>query len=399
MRLVMLTLVRLSWFVVLGSVAAAVAVGRYYVPEERQFRRAAVAAREVNGYLVGDAAPGCRFLDPETGRYSRMTLPDGDSLLFAQATPWRDDRGRSQVVGRWMGRDGRHGDARGFGLARYSYPSGAVLDRIPVEVAPAAAPTWFPDLSARLIYAGTDGQLYRIAFEDEAGRPAGRDEVMRPVPLSWQCTPPGVDRVHLEDPSFMTVPGLRGRLVVALRRQADLPDGRVFFPSEIWWLELNPRATAIVAAGRLTVPAGETDPLGGVEERMPSIAATPDGTPVLAYLSRPKGRHDWQIRLAPVTTDPETRSPRAAAADSLLIAESSAAVAPTFSSDGLWLNGVILPERSRAEAERFSVVEALQATGPARLARGQEPGPIPADPVAEGKRDDPRKVVRSPRQS
>src|SRR5262249_28483870 len=155
---------------------------------------------EVNGYLVGDETPGCRFLDPETGQYSRMAIPDGDSLLFAQASPWRDGRGRSQVVGRWMGRDRDDGGARGFGLARYSYPSGEVLDPLPVDVAPASPPAWFPDLSARLIYAGTDGRLYRIAFEDEAGRPTGRGEALRPVPLSWQCATPGVGRVHVEDP-------------------------------------------------------------------------------------------------------------------------------------------------------------------------------------------------------
>jgi hypothetical protein len=398
-RRVLSGLVRLSWFVMLGSVATAVAVGRYYVPEGRHLRREAVALREVNGYLVGDESPGCRFLDPETGRYARMAIPGGDSLLFAQVTPWRDGRGRSQVVGRWMGRDRGDGGARGFGLARYSYPSGEVIDRIPVEVAPAAPPAWFPDLSARLIYAGTDGRLYRLAFEDEEGRSAGRDEELRPVPLSWQCTPPGVGRVHVEDPSFLTVPALRGRLVVAIRQQADLPDGRVFLPSQIWWLELNPRATAIVAAGRLTVPDVAKDPMPVVEERMPSIAAAADGTPMLAYLSRAGGYHDWQIRLGPVTIDPETRAPKAVVADSLLIAEKSAAVAPAFSPDGRWLNGVILPERSRSEAERFAVVGAREAVELARRAGGQEPGPIPADRVATGKPDDSRKVVRAPRQS
>ena len=71
------------------------------------------------------------------------------------------------------------------------------------------------------------------------------------------------------------------------------------------------------------VPNDKSSPGHSFEHRLPSVATTPDGTTVLAYLYRKLERHDWQIRLVSIEFDAETKAPFARMADSLLVAEKS----------------------------------------------------------------------------
>ena len=89
-------IVRVTFVLAIGSVAAAVAIGHYCVPADLQIRHKATEHREVNGYLVADLSPGCRLLDPETGQYARMMLPNNDLMLFGQGSPWRDEQGNAR---------------------------------------------------------------------------------------------------------------------------------------------------------------------------------------------------------------------------------------------------------------------------------------------------------------
>ena len=42
-----------------------------------------------------------RFIDIRTGMVDRLVLPEGDRLDNVACSPWRDEEGNYQIVGRW----------------------------------------------------------------------------------------------------------------------------------------------------------------------------------------------------------------------------------------------------------------------------------------------------------
>src|SRR5206468_569384 len=128
---------------------------------------------------------------PETGEIRRFRSPTGDRFDYASCSPWQDEEGQYQVVGRWseLSADGPSADVDEFGLARYTLPSGRVLDRVPLDVVPASPPCWFPGFTARVLYAASDGLLYRLSFEGDTPRRAG-DPPPKPEPVEWRVNIP-----------------------------------------------------------------------------------------------------------------------------------------------------------------------------------------------------------------
>ncbi len=132
-----------------------------------------------------------------------------------------------------------------FGLARYSFPDGQVLDHVSTEIVPVGPPCWFPGDRARILFAGGDGELYHFAFEadslaKELDPEAGRDE--RPIPLAWRCAKPGLGKVFLSDLTWPEDPRLMGYVVVSLREQAPESEAlRSFTGTALWWLKLDLR--------------------------------------------------------------------------------------------------------------------------------------------------------------
>src|SRR4051812_43079583 len=57
----------------------------------------------IQGNFTGDGRP--RLFDLRTGRLGPMPLPEGERLLQAACSPWRDDRGGLQVLGGWSRAD------------------------------------------------------------------------------------------------------------------------------------------------------------------------------------------------------------------------------------------------------------------------------------------------------
>ncbi len=146
----------------------------------------------------------------------------------------------------------------------------------------------------------------------------------------------------------------------------------------LWWLHLDPTGTAIDAAGTLAIPdsvvPGEPE-----DQRLPSLAAAPDGSLVLAYAARPLGLAEWQFRLARVAIDPASGDPGVVPATVRTLARGDAATRPLFSPDGRWVY-LVLAGAGAARVVRYGVAEGLggrpdPAPGPLR------PGVAGLDPI------------------
>src|SRR5262245_57776258 len=323
--------VAVRFFFVLGLCLTMLAIGvARLVPKPASahgdpVRPARIQYQGVNDQAALGPERGCRLLDPDTGRIVTMTLPDNDAILFARSSPWEGPDGQVQVVGRWLSRNdnGSAGGIRQVGVARCTFPDGKILDRIAVDIVPLSAPCWFPDRTPRVLYGGTDGQLYQLAFDDRASDEDDEpDRDIQPQLVRWACKTPGEGEVRIGDPIWPTDPTFGGRVFVSLSYLDR--DSSAFVPAQIWWLTRSDDRGAIVEAGRLTVHPRHAPTL---YERLPSLAETPDHGLALAYLSRSAGQYGWDLRLAPVSIDPTTGHPRTRVRAGALVARDVAVAA------------------------------------------------------------------------
>jgi hypothetical protein len=295
----------------------------------------------VNSYACALYTRSIAFLEPESATMREMELPESDSLDQASFSPWHDERGEVQVVGRWTKRSGTGFSALGqsFGIARMSYPSGQVLERIDTTVFPSSPPCWFPGTMAKILFAGGDGRLYRFAFEgagDAATPGGGRDAA--PVPLTWQPgVSPGAGRVFIRDVCWPADARLRGLILVTLSAQERAGDRVVFAASKLWWLRIDQDGTTIEAA----TPALGADPDDAAapleHERMPTVLPGRGGRPVLAYLSRRSATNEWKLQVAAVRFDAASQGPTIARRERRVVAEGCFPTAPALSPDGRWV--------------------------------------------------------------
>jgi hypothetical protein len=284
----------------------------------------------IDSYVTSSWFGPDSFVDPGSGRPVVATLPRGGDLRFAAWAPWRDGRGRTSVVGLWLGSSRNDGSAGEQYLVRISEPDGFLIDRIPVEGLPSwsGAPCWSPDRPGRLLLSGGDGGLYRLDF-DEPGRPSPR-----PRPLAM---PGGGPRIaKLRDLTWPRDQPSDGPTILASVCPGDDKPG-AGLPDEwsISWLRLNPDCSTVVALGPLIREASRT---ASVEDVRFPVLSTAGGTRRLAWLDRARGRGDsWRLRVATVDVDPASGGPSVNAEEARTLAEGAAAVAPAFSADGRWI--------------------------------------------------------------
>ena len=361
MRVSLFGLIRLT--VVVGVVASTVAVGIARLqPSPSRFRLAAPPHYGViNGFVLTDVPSVPGLLDPRTGKISPCPLPKGVVLDYATCSPWQDDSGEFQVVGRWMRLEGE-GSAEhciGIGLARYALPSGRVLNRCEMDVVPSSHPCWSPDTDARVIFAGADGVLYRMDFQDELDGSSDDGRTMEPAPITWRC-PPG-PRVVVRDPVWPTEPRLKGRMIVSLSIGGS-PQASAIPVTRLWWLELSRDFSSIVAAGPLAVDDAAKTTKEDQDERFPNLASTPDGSLVLSYLAKSQQSNDGTLRAAYLTVTPSGDTERATASSSPRIVPGScrtltlnhrAELCP-FSADGRWIFGVVSEHGQSPRVVRYS---------------------------------------------
>jgi hypothetical protein len=313
----------------------AIGLGRMLagLPSWRRLQPAKQVA--INSYIMGDSGPGLVYLDLETGRRERLALPEGDLVDEASWSPWHDEECRSQLVGRWVNRtgEGTMRLGREFGLARYSFPDGEVLDQVSCAVVPNSPPCWLPGTQARILYAANDGSLYRFDFEGAKGEGAtlsGRDGTPRPV--LWKHGRPGAGGVSMRDPFWPVDARFRNRIIVSLACEHVQTEGRTWSPNELWWLELNQDATVIENAGRISDVVRATEPRRTV--RYPVVGRNGDGGLQIAFLSREERQGFWDVQVAPI--DVSGPAPIADVGHARLVAEHCHPAVPFLSEDGRW---------------------------------------------------------------
>ncbi len=338
------SLVRLLVVAGLGITILAIGVARLDPPRSPLRIRVASKYFHLNEYLIDFADRNPRWVDSETGSVFAHSLEDGDVLQTASCSPWSDEKGQHQVIGRWSSRteEGPKSISTDFGLARYSFPGGRMLDHVSTEIVPIAPPCWFPGTRARILFVAGDGEIYRYAFEpdplmNQNDPAAGRDP--RPTPLAWTCPRPGRGKVFVGDLSWPEDPRMSGYVVVALREQrAENRSVRSFTRSSLWWLRLDLDGREIIEAGRLLGDAPGNYDESSIDYRCPTVGSLPDGRLVVAYLVERPGESAWDLRIAPIDLEGDRGLPMARSSRSLRLSTDCQPSQPSFSADSRWLN-------------------------------------------------------------
>jgi hypothetical protein len=341
------SLVRLIVIMGLGAIILAVGLSKLDPPRPNLRKRVATKYYNINDYLIKQRDRSPRWIDADTGQVVSSPLDDGDVLEAASCAPWVDEKGQHQVAGRWSSRTdmGPMSISTDFGLARYSFPSGRLLDHVSTEIIPVGPPCWFPGNRARILFVGGDGDLYQYAFEpDDYAKnldpDAHRDE--KPMPLKWRCPKPGLGKVFLSDVSWPEDPRLIGYVLVALREQSPGTEPlRSFSGTTLWWLKLDLAGTEIVEAGRLLLSDCPDRFDSEVDHRSPTVGTLPGGKPAVAYLVESgKNKPGWELRIAPIEFEGDHRVPIAHKSKSVRLSTECLPSHPSFSADGLWLNAI-----------------------------------------------------------
>ena len=246
-----------------------------------------------------------------------------------------------------MKHTGQAGDlaSRGTGIARYTFPDGEPLDRVETEVLLSGPPCWFPGTMARVLFAATDGSLYRMSFEQPSGGSiAAEGRVPAPVALHWEVEGISEEDVFLADPIWPAGPQFRDTILVSLRQRELLEEGplRRYCHSEVWWLRLDPSRSRIIAGGRVTRngPGNPGETLAS--EFCPTVAIAPNGETLLGYLALTETEAQAQLMVASMEFDESEGTPTSAAP--WVVAEKCFLITPVFSSGGRTITCLIKRE-------------------------------------------------------
>lgn len=353
MRISLPSLARLAIGTMIVSSAAAIGLARLAPPPKGWRMPSPVRYANVNTFYLDPCHRGSSWIDREGGPMRELSYHDEELLEYASCSPWRDEQGRAQVVGRWSWSCRSDTPDRAYGLARVSFPDGEVLDHVETDVVPVSSPCWYPGTGAKILFAAGDGKLYQWNFEaddDGATRPEHPIERLRPI--VWNCEFPDGQGVYLAEPHWSSDPEFSRLLFVSLRTSRQVRGLPESTPAQIWWLRLGEDGGSVEQAGRLIDP-----PASGpdVTERCPSIARIPDGRTVLAYF-RKVGLNHANLYLVDIELDSESRCPRPSAGIGTKIAEDCLSSPPIFSGDGRWITIIRegrdnkgVPTRIRAE--------------------------------------------------
>ncbi|MDR3638041.1 MAG: hypothetical protein P4L84_29825 [Isosphaeraceae bacterium] len=369
MRFSLTALLRLALLVALGSTLVAIEVARL-APSGRHLRvPRKVGVVGLSGLAFDGVDESTRFVDAETGAVTRLLLPAGEHFDDAACSPWQDEKGVSHVIGRWRKDEGRDGSVVmvDFGLACFTYPQGEEVARIACDVLPQGGACWYPGTADRVLFASADGMLYHVSFDTQAragDRPAGDEGT--PTPIRWDVAPPGAGPVMIRHPSWPSAPGFEHTMIVSLRYLRPQPNDDGYTSAQLWWLRLNAKGTAIIAAGRLTLP-DETV----YDESASSVAATPSGL-VVAYVASALHQLDRKLHVAPVRLDPVTGAPRADSRRAVVLADNCADTTPVFGPGGQRVCALLHPKRPGTSLNWFTVPRTWPARNARAVAHGQD---------------------------
>ncbi len=357
----MTLLIRRLALLMIVATSVAVVLSRLYPPATHWRLRQPAGWVSLKKFCMPAWDRSPLLLEVGTGRLRSLSLPDTDCMDAASCSPWLDEDGRVQVVGRWAHRmhDGPGVLNKEFGLARCTFPDGEVLDRVPLDVMPSGPPCWLPGTRARVAFAAGDGKLYRFDFEPERGRIHASDSdsesvaARRAVPLEWHGDTPGDGDPFILDPCWPDDPRMAHYLVVSLRIQPR-DSWAPYSTEQLWWLKLDDADTAIVAAGRMISPESNGRSNDVVEERYPTTASLPDGRLALAYLTHRRGDSDWRLCLLPIPFDSDQRVKTASQDEATTLAQDCLPTPPAFSTDGR-LVGAVQRDDGRGRIVRIPI--------------------------------------------
>jgi hypothetical protein len=319
-----------------GIVLIAFLVGRASPrPDRPQAPRQPAPPRHVwlNTAVVGGDPERPRLLDLETGAVTTLAFHGAGQLNQLGCSPWRDGAGRFHLAGRWYDPVGLRGSELDppCGLARSTFPSGELIDRVRLPIVPVEPPCWSPDRSDRVVFVAGDGRLYVYDFPE--GR--GPDPAL-PRPLRWAIDPPGVGTIGVRGLCWPVAPALGGRLLVSMHWEPARWEPRL--STHLWWLELSPDGGSIVGVERALVADGGDASRSQIEEWKPGVAVGHDGAPLLAFLARDGGDGQWELWVMPIAPATAGGGPRVQVAAGRRLAEGCApAFTPAFSADGRWV--------------------------------------------------------------
>jgi hypothetical protein len=360
-------------FLGIALVLLAIGIGRLAPPPAHVQTRVSTCCVGFDGYQLPPRDGRPRFLDPQNGKILHVQFPTEDYVDRAVCSPWKNEDGETEVVTRWARRAAQGQPYQDYGLARYRFPSGDVVERISMSILPETRVCFDPRKSGRILFAACGGELFSLTLGNPEETVRGGDLLdSKPHPLHWRLKIPGASQVVLDDLCWPNLRGFENRIVVSLQILQPNRSKNVYNDAQLWWLELDAGRTQVVAAGRLIAPeAGAPDNTD--EERQPNLTTAPDGSLVMAFLAHRSGEKGWRMKLTPVTTD---LNGALQAVRNLVytIAEGGAPVLPVFSADGRWVYRYTEEDPAREQVERYSVADALagRRTRPTTLALGAQ---------------------------
>src|SRR4051794_29157687 len=295
-----------------------------------------------------DSQAGYYLVDRESGRCELKSLPGGERWGLMSVSPWRDERGDSEIVGQChtveAGRDG----TAFWGLARARQSDGTIIERIKLDVLPTSRACWLPDLPGEILFGAGDGQLYRYSLNPsrdgmthEGRTPPVVPEGSGPRKITWKCQAPGKGTVFMADPFSPQHPLLHHLLFVVLSFKDQSDDRRLNGPPQPWWLQLSRDGTEIEDAGPLHDSGRDRTMSHLTVKRFPTVTVDRHGMIQLFYLARPSGHRAADLTAMQLEIDPRTGRPRPRAEGKpRLVARGCAAVPPICASDGTLVYGI-----------------------------------------------------------
>lgn len=298
------------------------------------------------------------WLDPRTGGLVPMRLeqPGEGRLEFASIAPWQTPSGGTQAIGLWSTWEARGKGARPHGvyLGRLRLPERTLIDQVPLPTLFSSPPCWFPDLSARVLFACLDGRLYAQSYETTDDRVP--DE--HPRPVGWSGWPSPEHPPWVVDVSWPSDARLGGRLIASMRLPCPGPPA-LLGPSRLWWLQYDDQHATVSILGALDAQQGEE----AGDLRFPVVGAVRDGSLILAYLHQATPEDGWVLRIAPLEFDPRLGGPIARFDKARSVVDGCLGTPPGLSRDGRTLSVVRVGRSGRSHVQRYDLARLLGPDG------------------------------------